>query len=309
MANASYRTETEKVSAQFINSNFVRKLEQGRVKEATEEGSAFIRTKMRQEAFVREVLPPILLADDEIDRDEDTDQPKKIVEKEPDSVATFVPFYGTGTRTLFRGPRYAVRFGKTESARFRKSKFELMTYQNDIRKILSDNSVKDMADQEDTKFLSTVNAILTAAPTQVVAATGFNSSAFKGGFQNLVSRRLPIGKVLMTKNTYYEALDLPATDVGNDIASAHYRDGIEKEERLYGIPVVTTIKTDILTAQGGGTHSIYMFAPENFLGNFFLLQDATLFIKQEADMIFFHSYAAPGIGIGNTAAMCRVDIP
>jgi hypothetical protein len=52
-----------------------------------------------------------------------------------------------------------------------------------------------------------------------------------------------------------------------------------------------------------------MFAPENFLGNFFLLQDATLFIKQEADMIFFHSYAAPGIGIGNTAAMCRVDIP
>lgn len=308
MANA-YRTETEKVSAQFINSNFVRKLEQGRVKEATEEGSAFIRTKMRQEAFVREILPPILLADDEIDRDEDTDQPKKIVEKEPDSVATFVPFYGTGNRTLFRGPRYAVRFGKTESQRFRKSKFELMTYQNDIRKILSDNSVKDMADQEDTKFLSTVNSILTAAPAQVVAPAGFNSAAFKAGFQNLVSRRIPIGKILMTKSTYYEALDLPATDIGNEVASAHYRDGIEKEERLFGIPVVTTIKTDILTAQGGGSHSIYFFGPENFLGNFFLLQDATLFIKQEADMIFFHSYAAPGIGIGNIASMCRADIP
>jgi hypothetical protein len=308
MSNPSYRTETEKVSAQFINSNFVRKLEQGRVKEATEEGSAFIRTKMRQEAFVREILPPILLADDEIDRDENTDQPKKIVEKEPDSSATFVPFYGTGPRTIFKGPRYAVYFGKTESQRFRKSKFELMTYQNDIRKILSDNSVKDMADQEDTKFLSTINAILTAAPTQVVTAAGFNSSAFKAGFQNLVSRRLPIGKMLMTKKTYYEALDLPATSVGNDVASRHYDEGIEKEERLWGLPVVTTIKADILTAQAGANDSVYIFAPQNFLGNFFLLQDATLYIKQEADMIYFHSYAAPGIGIGNTASVVRVDM-
>jgi hypothetical protein len=308
MANSAYKTETEKVSAQFINSNFIRKLEQGRIKEATEEGSAFIRTKMRQEAFVREILPPVLLADDEIDRDEDTDQPKKIVEKEPDSVATFVPFYGTGPRTVFKGPRYAVRFGKTESQRFRKSKFELMTYQNDIRKILSDNSVKDMADQEDIKFIDTVNSILTANPSQVVSASGFNSAAFKAGFQNLVGRRLPIGKVLMTKKTYYEALDLPATSVGDVVASRHYEEGIEKEERLWGIPVVSTIKADILSAQAGASHSVYVFAPENFLGNFFLLQDATLFIKQEADMIFFHSYAAPGIGIGNEASMCRIDM-
>jgi len=308
MTTPAYRTETEKVSAQFINSNFVRKLEQGRVKEASEEGSAFIRTKLRQEAFVREILPPVLLSDDEIDRDENTDQPKKIVEKEPDSVATFVPFYGTGPRTLFRGPRYSVFFGKTESQRFRKSKFELMTYQNDIRKTLSDNSVKDMADQEDLKFIQTANSILAAAPAQVVAGTGFNSAAFKLGFQNLVGRRLPIGKLLMTKQTYYEALDLPATSVGNDVASRHYAEGIEKEERLWGIPVVSTIKTDILTPQAGASHSVYVFAPENFFGNFFLLQDATLFIKQEADMIFFHTYAAPGIGIGNTASLCRIDI-
>jgi hypothetical protein len=308
MSAPSYKTETEKVSAQFINSNFVRKLEQGRVKEAAEEGSAFIRTKLRQEAFVREVLPPVLLADDEIDRDENTDQPKKIVEKEPDSVATFVPFYGTGPRTLFRGPRYSVFFGKTESQRFRKSKFELMTYQNDIRKILADNSVKDMADEEDRKFLDTVNYLLGLAPTQVVASPSFSSAAFKVGFQNMVNRRLPLGKLLMTKRTYYEALDLPATSVGNDVASRHYEQGIEKEEMLWGIPVVSTIKTDILTPQAGASHSVYLFAPENFLGNFFLLQDATLFIKQEADMIFFHTYAAPGLGIGNSRSLVRIDI-
>ncbi len=301
----AYQTETKEVSAQLINSNFVRKLEEGRVKEAQDEGSAFIRMKVRQESFFREIINPILLGDDELDRDENTDQPKKIVEKEPDSVATFVTFQGTGPRTWFRGPRYAVKFGKTESQRFTKNKWELMTYQNDIRKILSDNSVKDMSDQEDIKGITTIDdlAALNAA-VQITAGTGFNSAAFRKAFQAMVRRRQPIGKILMTKELYYEALDLPATSIGDDVASRHYDEGIEDEEKLWGIPVVSTIKSDILNPK-----KAYVFAPENFLGNFFLLQDATLYIKQEADVIEFWSYAAPGIGIGNTLAFQVIQFP
>ena len=309
--SAAYKTQTQQVSAQFINSNFVRKVEDGRTKEAEAEGTAFIRQKLRQESFAREIIEPVMLADDEIDRDENTDQPKKIVEKEPDSVATFVPFNGTAQRTWFRGKRFSVYFGKTESQRFTKNKFELMTYQNDIRKILSDNSVKDMADQEDQKFTDTINAILALAPAQVTAAGAFNSSAFKLGFQGLVNRRQPIGKLLMSKSTYYEALDLPATSVGNDVASRHYDLGIEAEEKLWGIPVVSTIKREIVDdlTPVTGRRSVYVFAPQNYLGVFFLLQDATLYIKQEADIIEFWSYAAPGIGIGNTLASQRIDLP
>jgi hypothetical protein len=305
---SAYKQETQKVSAQFINSNFVKKLEDGRIKEAEAEGTAFTRQRLRQESFARELIEPVLLDDSEIDRDEDTDQPKKIVEKEPDSVATFVPFHGTGQRTWFRGARYAVYFGKTESKRFTKSKFELMTYQNDIRKILSDNSVKDMSDQEDTKFLDTVNDILVLNPTQITAVPVFGSAGFKRGFQALVGRKQPIGKMLMTKGLYYESLDLPATSVGNDVASRHYDQGIESEEKLWGIPVVSTIKNEIVDLDAT-RRSAYIFAPEDYLGKFYLLQDATLFIKQEADIIEFWSYAAPGMGIGNTRAFQRLDFP
>lgn len=309
--SAAYKTQTQQVSAQFINSNFVRKIDDGRTKEAEAEGTAFIRQKLRQESFAREIIEPVMLADDEIDRDENTDQPKKIVEKEPDSVATFVPFNGSAQRTWFRGKRFSVFFGKTESQRFSKNKFELMTYQNDIRKILSDNSVKDMSDQEDQKFTDTNNAIIAAAlATQRTNAASFNSSAFKLGFQALVNRNQPIGKILMTKSLYYEALDLPATSVGNDVASRHYDLGIEAEEKLWGIPVVSTIKRQIVDDVVGQTRrSAYIFAPQNYFGVFFLLQDATLFIKQEADIIEFWSYAAPGIGIGNTLAVQRIDFP
>ena len=47
-------TERERLSAQFINQSFVRKLDEGRVKEAADEGSRFIRSKLRQESFARD---------------------------------------------------------------------------------------------------------------------------------------------------------------------------------------------------------------------------------------------------------------
>lgn len=298
----SYKTETSRVSAQLINSSFVRKLEEGRTKEAQAEGSAFIRKKLRQESFMRELLPPQLLTDDEINIDEYTDLPKKIVEIEPDSVATYVPFKGTGRRTWFKGPRYAVYFGKVESQHFHKSKFELMTYQNDIRKILTDNSVKDMADQEDERGYESFDAIATMFPGQVISpAGGLTANNVVEGFKNLVSRKIPVGKMLMTEELYYDALKLPATSIGDDVAGRHYDNGLKDEKSLWGVPVVTTIKNDIVP-----NNEIWVVAPQNFLGNFFLLQDATLFIEQRADMIEFWSYAAPGIGIGNTSGVTKI---
>jgi hypothetical protein len=302
---SAYATETTQVSAQYINQSFLNMVESGRTKEAADEGTAFIREIVRQEAAVREILPPVGLQDDEIDRDERTDEPKKIVEKEPQSVATFVEFQGTPEAYWFRGPRYAIFFGKVQSPEFVKSKFQLMTYQNDIRKILADNSVKDMADQEDKFFRRTCIIIINKNPgAQRVNAPAFTSSAFKKGFQALTDRRRPVGKMLMTKSLYFEALDLPATAVGNSIAETHYKEGVENEERLWGFPVVTTIKTDIYD-----TRECWIFSPQNFLGNFFLLQDATLFIKQEADRVMFHTYSAPGIGIGNRLSLQQILFP
>jgi len=296
------KTETTNVSAQFINSNFIRKLESGHKKEAEAEGSAFIRSKLRQTSFAREIITPIVLADDEIDRDENTDLPKKIVEKEPDSTATFVTFKGAGDRTWFSGPRYAVYFGKIESQRFTKSKFELMTYQNDIRKILSDNSVKDMSDVEDGKFIETCIDIVNAVPGQDLTMAGPLAAAnVAAAVKAHIARKVPIGKILMSKNLYYDVIKLPATSVGDPVASRHYDDGVEDEEKLWGFPVVTTIKEDLVPDD-----TFWIFSPEDYLGNFFLLQDATLFIKQEADIIEFWSYSAPGMGIGNNNSITRM---
>lgn len=302
-----YMVENPEVQAQYVNRNFIRKIEEGQVKEAEAESSAFIRDKLRQEAAVREIIIPQGISEDEIDRDENTDQPKKIIDKEPDSVATFVQFQGTGRRTWFRGKRYSVYFGKIESQRFTKSKFELMSYTSDIRKILSDNSVKDMADEEDRKFYEMVSDIITGAAGAQTTSGPFESGTFKAAMQSLLRRRRPVGKMLMTKERYMDAIDLPATTVGDNIAQRHFDEGIESSQKLWGLPVVTTIKADIYPPNKAWIFSPQ--APNNFLGNFFLLQDATLYIKQEADIISFWSYEALGIGIGNRESMQEIVFP
>lgn len=295
----AYATETPQVSAKFVNQSFINMVEQGRTKEAADEGTAFIREIVRAAAAFREVIPPQGISDDELDRAVDTDEPQKIVEKEPQSFATFVELQGTPRASWYRGPRYAIYFGMILSPKFVKSKFQLMTYQNDIRKIIADNSVKDMADQEDRYFRRTAVIIVNGnAAVQRTLSPSFTSGAFKRGFQAMYDRRRPIGKLLATKSLLTEAIDLPATAVGNAIAETHYREGVENEERLWGVPVISTIKSDIYDPK-----ECWIFSPQNFLGNCFLLQDATLFIKQEADKIEFFTYEAIGIGIGNRLSL------
>jgi len=302
----AYQVETSSHSAQFLNQSFVRKVEQGQVKEAMEAGSLFIRERLRQAAAVRELIVPQGVTEEDIDRDEHTDQPKIIIDKEPNSMASFVQFQGTGRRTWFKGPRYSVRFGKVESQRFTKSKAELMTYRSDIRKILSDNSVMDMADEEDKKFYELVAAIIAANPAVQRTTGAFLSGTFKTAMQAMLTgtRKRPIGKMLMSKERFMDALDLPATTVGDEVAKRHFDEGIEASQKLWGIPVVTHVKSDIYP-----TARAWIFsptAPNNFLGNFFTLQDATLFIKQEADIISFWTYELLGIGIANSLSMQEI---
>lgn len=307
----SYSVETTSVQGKTVTANFFRKMEDGRVKEAGDAATQYIRQEMQGEGIVRRIMEPVFLTEDQLDIDENTDQPKRIVEKDQLATATYIPFYGTQEQKYFTGPKYAVYFGKTESDHFYKSKFELMTYRNDIRQLLSDSCVKSLTDGEDTYWFNAWEEIVAANPAQqsFSLSGGLNADNVVYGMQRLLDLKIPIGKIVCTKTTYLEVLKLQQASVGDTVVSRHYDNGIGNEEKLWGIPTVTTIKDGIVP-----NNTLWFFgkyAPEenvNFLGNFFTIQDATLFLKQEADMINFYAYGAPGIGIGNTKAGIKVTI-
>lgn len=289
---STYNTETTNV--QFMNQSFLDKIDQGLTKEAGLAMSAFVRQRLREDGFARKVLPPVPVTAAELDR-QLTEEPTVICEKEPDSVASTMSFLGRSNIRYWTTPRYAVTFEKIASADFRKSKFELATYRTDIRTVLQDNSVKDMQEQEDLGFYNNIvaNAALNSNANTYTISGGFTKSNYLAGVKKLIQNRLPVGCVLMTQSMYNDMLAFPATDVGSDAASELFM-GRGSLTSPFGYKIITTNKLNILPV-----NQMIVFAPPEYMGQFYTLQDATVFLKVEQDMIEFTSYEALGIGIGN----------
>lgn len=372
----SYTVET--VNTQFINQAFVDKVYSGHTKEAMDAMSTFVRQKLREEGFTRKVFTPQLVTSSDLDRDLH-DQPRIIVEKEPDSVAASFGLSAKSELRYFKTPRYEVSFYKVASPDFRKSKFELATYKANIQQILQENSVKDIQKQEDSNFIANLKTITAANGSGAYDAFNkYSSGTYAMGVKSLMEQIAVLadnqqkpGKILMPYGLYLKLLSRKATQVGSAVAGESFRGAGMND--FYGFQIITSNKADILADRVGvlndaevtvatnvatvtlpaghgvaigdtieiagsatftagtytvsnvstndvsfaytvadGTYSadvyfgataqgnmVHVFAPESYLGQFYSLQEPTVFLKTEADMIEFHTYEAVGIGIGN----------
>jgi len=326
---ADYAIET--TNTRLFNTAFVDKLNSGdptMTKQAETSMTAFVRQKLREDGTTRQIYTPQLLTSADLDKDVDTDQPRKIVEKEPDSTAATISLNGSGELRYFRGKRYEVVFEKIVSKVFKKSKWELATYTVDIRQVLQGNSVKDIHEQEDINHMLGLKAIAAANHTGAgytsvtnasgeqygIYAPGYDAGAHTTGpgfgvktliraVNQLIGARQKPAKILLGFTLYNILLSRPSSVVGSLVFDAHFRG--EEMRQAYGYEFIPTIKLDIMTsgltqhAVNGPGDLIAIFAPEGYLGQFYSLQEPTVYLKNEADMVEFYVYEAVGIGYGN----------
>lgn len=301
----------ETVNVQFLNQTFIDKVDQGLVKEAGAAMSAFVRQKLRETGFTRKILTPQMITASDLDRGLD-DQPRVIIEKEPDSVAATMSLSGQPEVRYFTGARYEVPFYKIQSQRFEKSKFELATYRTDIRNILQENSVKDLQKEEDTNFFSGLRKIQEKTRgAEFLNTTGDRiTDRVMSLVQVLVKDHQKPGKILLSHSLYLQMLREPATQLGDAVVTKAFETG--SMDSFYGFEIVTTIKGDILSSVEGQNLGdiVAVFAPEEYLGQFYSLQEPTVFLEAKADMISFQTYESIGIGIGNAKGFVlgKVDL-
>lgn len=295
--------------SRMMVSNFVNKIQNGHVKEAEDFGSQFIREKLRETGFLSQILPRQNVMDNELDRDERSELPKVVIDKEPDSMAAYMPFRANADNQYFSSPRFPIHFVKVESNHFTKNIFELKTYRMDIRQVLRENSVKDIQEQEDSFFIDGVDAAIAASPANaiqeftVTGGGGLTPSIVKLAKQALVQLRRPVGCILMSEALYLDTETFALADVGYNLKEKWYLSGTESPKKILGVPTVTTIKNDIIP-----DNVFYVFSKPDFLGKFLSLQDPTLYIKEDADMIDFWTYESVGVGIGNVQSMIKVTL-
>jgi hypothetical protein len=273
----------------------------------------FTRTKMREDGFYRRIMPPLQISNDELDRQVDTDKPVKIVDKEPDSPAAIsIPFATLPVNLYIRGPRYRVMFDRIVTPRFTKDVDELRTYVMDIRQVLSDNAIKDMLAEEDSKFLAAVDLAIGAAGVNVPTSGVPQHENIVGGVTRdtvvealkimpKTPSHLEVNTILVNNVTIKEIMKWGRDEAGGDFSQDTLKNGWSEAE-LLNCRWIITIKRDLVADD-----SIYMFADPKFIGKNYLLEDTTMYIKREAYMLEFFAYETCGGTIGHTSGIARAN--
>jgi hypothetical protein len=294
----SYDNDTK-----LMNETFLSYLDTpGMEKRALDAVVDYTRYRMREEGFYRRILPPIMVSNDDLDQQVDTDKPVKIIEREPDSPAAIsIPFATLPMNLYVRGQKYRVTFDRIVTPRFTKDVDELRTYRMDIRQILSDNAIKDMLAEEDRKFIDACNAAMGGAANTTVSQSGLvqwetiyggiTRDTLQDAFKILprTISRLEVGTCLINNLTIRELMKFGREEMGGDFSQDVFKNGWTEQNFM------------------NATDSIFMFADPKFVGKNFILEDTTLYIDRKAYMLEFFAYETLGGAIGNTNAIARVD--
>ena len=305
------------VSTNVLNNKFIDKIvsdDSVTRKSASDEATNFTRGILREEGFLRKILPPRTISNSELTKLPHTDKLCYVKEKEPDSpAAVSVPFGMQPIAEYIKQPRYAIAFQRIMTPKFVKDVDELRTYDMDIRQVLSDNAVKDMMAEEDGKFLAAANHAMgirdNAASNETGIATwnsttnALNRSSLAEArkFMPRTRARLEPAKALTNSITIKELEKWQRDQIGGDLAQDMLVDSFS-ERKFAGMEWMITIKHD-LVAEG----SVYFWAEPKFLGENLQLEDVVLFIERRSFFIEFYAYKLGGAAIGNVAGVSRTD--
>jgi len=306
----------ENISASTINELFISKLNSpDGIEKVAQEGSAFIRQKLREVSFARKIINPQYVTKLDLQRSVNHDGLVKIVDIEPDSRAMVVNFRGNPDFKYVMGERFEIPFFMVSSEEFQKTEEELLAYEMPLTEVIERNSVLDIQRIEDENFLSTIDAAITASATISGNYAGSSDSEagsipkdkIKSLFDVLDGNELRADTLLMDSTMFNRLFLYDATTVGDAVGSEMHVNGYSYAT-LFGRKLVVSNKVYKQDKDTAGAKvnllkdKIYAFTSQDFLGQFLVLNDTKFFIEKRKNIITFAAYETIGVGIGNTNA-------
>jgi len=295
----------EKHSADALNTAFAEMMEtpEGR-NEVQEAGLTYIKQLLREESFVRKVLPPVSVTKFDTQRSVTTDTVEKVVDIEPESEALPLNFRAEAPANFFSAPRYSIPFFTISSELYEKTEQELFAYESPVVKIIQDNSVKDIQEVEDSKWVEYCGLAVNQSGKvlQLPAKTRLDDKNMLTDLFTLVDNdRLQSDKILMANVTFNDVVALPTEQLGDGMNSEVVKDGYSYNT-LLGKKLIVTTKTNLVPYG-----VVWCYAAQKYLGNFFILNQTKFYINKIADLIRWKTWEVIAIGIGNVKGVAKLE--
>jgi len=208
-----------------------------------------------------------------------------------------------------------MKFYKIMTPRMTKDTNEMRTYSYDIRKIFADNIVRDMAITLNMNWLTANQACIGAPNMETSWAEAPQWEQIPGGFgretiPNIKAQMLRVQgdrgfevKQLLTNIiTAIEPSKFGREEAGGDLAQTMLKEGVQ-ESKWGGMSWYITMNTKMVP-----TGTIWGFTDEKYYIRCSHLQETTMFIKSEYDMIEFVAMCNLGMLIVNERNVIRTDL-
>lgn len=298
----------EKISQELLNSAFSEMLDSDEGAEALRNaGASYIRLKLREESFVRKILPPERVTKHDLQRNVANDSLVKIVDLEPNSTAMAINFRSETAAQFVEGKRYEIPFFTIATPEYSKTEEELLAYESPVIEIIERNSVKDIQTTEDETFMKYLNVALNNTGQYSVvdiAGGGTYSGALTStkwitqAMKKLeTSNQLITDCLLMSKTTYLDLLGLGTETYGDNLRTEVVEKGY-MYGTFFGKKFIVTIK-ETLVPYG----CILAFTAPEFFGNMYVLGNTKFWIEKRANLVSWKSWESVAIGIGNVKAI------
>lgn len=138
------------ISGSVLNGLFADKMGTAEGKEKiAKAGGDWIRDRLREESFLRSILPPRTVTPDDCQRSTKHDSLVYMAEVEPFSRAMTLSFRGLPDVHYFTAPRFEVPFHSVGSLRYEQREQDLQAYKMPITEMIRKNVVNDIGEVED----------------------------------------------------------------------------------------------------------------------------------------------------------------
>jgi hypothetical protein len=300
----------EKISKEALAAAFGEMLDsEGGTDTLREAGTQYVRQKMREESFVRKILPAEKVTKHDLQRNVKNDSLEKIVDLEPNSMAVAVNFRSDTIEQFVEGSRYAIAFHNITTPVYHKTEEELLAYEMPVVEIIERNSVKDVQAAEDRQFVKYIAAALKRSNQwHSVASAAAGNAAYTGAMTSgrFLTRAIRVleqnnqlvaDKLLMSKSTYTDLLGLGTEQLGDVLRSEVFQNGY-MTGTLFGKQFIVTLKEDLVPYG-----AIIAFTSPDYMGNFYVLGNTKFWIEKKANLISWRTWETVGLGIGNIKAI------
>ena len=316
-------SESQDVNIDVLNKEIIDAIsgaDEGNIKSASTAGSNMIRRRIREDGFARNIITPKTVTNDMLDRVPEHDRPVMIEDMEPDSKgAKSIPFGDSSDTEFYYGTKYLCVFNVITTPEFTKDINELRTYKMDLRRVITDNALRDIQTEEDTRFIEVINTVTGAFPAAaggVTTGQAGHQQAYKyskvGGditrkayvdcLSSLENQNLNNGVFLMNRKTAKEFLKMERGEAGGDLSQELFTSGLKalQEATVFGVRHLFTIKADLVP-----NDEVYHFAEPEFLGRFYTLQDPTMYVEKKKDILRFSARETLSVTIANLSGVAR----